>query len=50
MQIVKDLSIKELRAAAADWRKYSINTATTLHDRIDELINEIERLRNTKPT
>jgi hypothetical protein len=57
---VRSISVAELRAAAMAWRQHDIRQPRhrlwswlipepnmSLHDRIDELIDEVERLRVT---
>jgi hypothetical protein len=57
MSAVKDIPVEQLREAAAAWRAHelrpsprvwpfaSIAPSLSVYDRIDEMIDEIERLR-----
>lgn len=52
MSIIEDTNTNTLRAAAAAWRAhhrsiwlFPSGLPISIHDRIDELIDEIERLR-----
>lgn len=56
MSDLSEKSVSELRQAARAWRDHQAARKTfwrpdntSLHDRIDDLITEIERLRNAQP-
>lgn len=42
--LLKDVSVERMREAAEAWKGAS-GPAVSIHDRVEELIDEIERLR-----